>query len=225
MTGYFGPEVAPQAGGMFGDKGLTFGTGKGAKGAGGGQGTGIGVNAYLWRGALDTLSFMPLASADPFGGTIITDWYTPPGTEGSDSRPPPTSWPRTALRRAARVDLPPDLARRPVDRCPGQPHHHRRHRKQDPRPSPQTPRRPGRESVGDALGVSPSPNPSRKGRGKVRSTSLSTSPPLAGGVRGGVPSPPKFTAGAPALRSAAHPPSCRPTLRRHGARPPCGPRG
>ena len=81
-TGYFGPEVAPQAGGIFGDKGLTFGTGKGAKGAGGGQGTGIGVNAYLWRGALDTLSFMPLASADPFGGTIITDWYTPPGTEG-----------------------------------------------------------------------------------------------------------------------------------------------
>src|SRR4051812_49578412 len=39
----------------------------------------IGVNAYLWRATLDTLSFMPLASADPFGGTIITDWYTPAG--------------------------------------------------------------------------------------------------------------------------------------------------
>ncbi|MEK7801229.1 MAG: DUF3576 domain-containing protein, partial [Pseudomonadota bacterium] len=38
--------------------------------------TGITVNAYLWRAALDTVSFMPLASADPFGGTIITDWYT-----------------------------------------------------------------------------------------------------------------------------------------------------
>jgi hypothetical protein len=38
----------------------------------------LGVNAYLWRGALDTLSFMPLASADPFGGVIITDWYSPP---------------------------------------------------------------------------------------------------------------------------------------------------
>jgi Domain of unknown function (DUF3576) len=38
----------------------------------------IAVNAYLWRGALDTLSFMPLASADPFGGIIITDWYSPP---------------------------------------------------------------------------------------------------------------------------------------------------
>jgi hypothetical protein len=37
---------------------------------------GIGVNAFLWRGSLDTLSFMPLASADPFGGVIITDWYS-----------------------------------------------------------------------------------------------------------------------------------------------------
>ncbi len=42
-------------------------------------GTGLSVNAYLWRATLDTLSFMPLASADPFGGTIITDWYSPPG--------------------------------------------------------------------------------------------------------------------------------------------------
>lgn len=36
--------------------------------------TGIGVNSYLWRAALDTVSFMPLVSADPFGGLIITDW-------------------------------------------------------------------------------------------------------------------------------------------------------
>ncbi len=40
--------------------------------------TGVGVNEYLWRASLDTLSFMPLASADPFGGTIITDWYSAP---------------------------------------------------------------------------------------------------------------------------------------------------
>jgi len=39
---------------------------------------GIGVNAYLWRASLDTLSFMPLASADPWGGIIITDWYVNP---------------------------------------------------------------------------------------------------------------------------------------------------
>lgn len=38
----------------------------------------IGVNAYLWRASLDTLSFMPLASADPYGGVVITDWYTNP---------------------------------------------------------------------------------------------------------------------------------------------------
>ena len=42
----------------------------------------LAVNAFLWRGALDTLSFMPLASADPFGGVIITDWYVPPATSG-----------------------------------------------------------------------------------------------------------------------------------------------
>jgi hypothetical protein len=42
--------------------------------------TGIGVNSYLWRASLDAISFMPLASADPFGGVIITDWYAPPET-------------------------------------------------------------------------------------------------------------------------------------------------
>lgn len=40
-----------------------------------GDGAGIGVNAYLWRASLDTISFMPLRDADPFGGTIFTDWY------------------------------------------------------------------------------------------------------------------------------------------------------
>ena len=43
-----------------------------------GGGGGIGVNNLLWRASLDTVSFMPLVSADPFGGVIITDWYTPP---------------------------------------------------------------------------------------------------------------------------------------------------
>ncbi|MCE2565739.1 DUF3576 domain-containing protein [Komagataeibacter sp. FNDCF1] len=40
-----------------------------------------GVNAFLWRGALDTLSFMPFASADAVAGVILTDWYTPPATK------------------------------------------------------------------------------------------------------------------------------------------------
>ncbi len=43
--------------------------------------TGIGVNSFLWRASLDTVSFMPLSSADPFGGTILTDWYTPDATK------------------------------------------------------------------------------------------------------------------------------------------------
>lgn len=38
----------------------------------------IGVNSYLWRASLDTVSFMPLISVDPFGGVIITDWYSNP---------------------------------------------------------------------------------------------------------------------------------------------------
>ncbi|GBQ83740.1 hypothetical protein HK22_11735 [Gluconobacter sp. DsW_056] len=40
-----------------------------------------GVNAYLWRGAIDTLSFMPLASADAVGGVILTDWYQPSASQ------------------------------------------------------------------------------------------------------------------------------------------------
>lgn len=39
---------------------------------------GLGVNSHLWRATLDTIAFMPIASADPFGGVIITDWYSPP---------------------------------------------------------------------------------------------------------------------------------------------------
>ena len=38
----------------------------------------LGVNSYLWRATLDTLNFMPLASADPVGGVIISDWYAAP---------------------------------------------------------------------------------------------------------------------------------------------------
>lgn len=38
----------------------------------------IGVNAYLWRATLETLSFMPLSETDAKGGVIVTDWYTNP---------------------------------------------------------------------------------------------------------------------------------------------------
>jgi len=38
----------------------------------------LGVNSFLWRATLDTLNFMPLSSADPVGGVIISDWYAAP---------------------------------------------------------------------------------------------------------------------------------------------------
>jgi hypothetical protein len=40
--------------------------------------TTIGVNSYLWRASLDTLSFMPLVQTDSSGGVIVTDWYVNP---------------------------------------------------------------------------------------------------------------------------------------------------
>lgn len=66
---------------VFGPGGVNFLGGNEDEGAATtGTGGGIGVNSFLWRASLDTLAFMPLASADPFGGVIITDWYSPPET-------------------------------------------------------------------------------------------------------------------------------------------------
>ena len=78
-AGAQGPSGPGQNQHALGDNGIVFGTSKTNHDSDAGGGSGLGVNAYLWRGALDTLGFMPLASADPFGGVIITDWYTPPG--------------------------------------------------------------------------------------------------------------------------------------------------
>lgn len=44
----------------------------------------MGVNSFLWRASLETLQFMPIQSADPFGGVIVTDWYASP--EAPDER-------------------------------------------------------------------------------------------------------------------------------------------
>jgi hypothetical protein len=67
-------------GSILGDAGPLISIGRGQGGED--QSGALGVNAYLWRGALETLSFMPLVSADPFGGVIITDWFQPPGAGG-----------------------------------------------------------------------------------------------------------------------------------------------
>ncbi len=42
--------------------------------------TTIGINAYLWRAALDTVSFMPILQTDSNGGVIVTDWYVNPNS-------------------------------------------------------------------------------------------------------------------------------------------------
>ena len=85
-----GPERAPDSvvdsnskpePGLFGGSELTlFGKSRDKPEDGAASGGGIAVNSYLWRASLDTISFMPLSSADPFGGVIITDWFTPPET-------------------------------------------------------------------------------------------------------------------------------------------------
>jgi len=77
--GTYDPAPAGERSTVFGDGGVSI-LGGGKKKDEGGSGGGIGVNSYLWRATLDTIAFMPLASADPFGGVVITDWYTPPQT-------------------------------------------------------------------------------------------------------------------------------------------------
>lgn len=76
FTGIGGPGD-PTTSRLGGDEGFVLGGSSKKDDSSGGGGAGIGVNAFLWRGALDTLSFLPLTSADPFGGVIITDWYSP----------------------------------------------------------------------------------------------------------------------------------------------------
>ena len=65
-------------GGIFGKEGFSFETGLGNSGNNQQQTTtvGIPINPFLWRASLEVVDFMPLASADPFGGIIITDWYS-----------------------------------------------------------------------------------------------------------------------------------------------------
>ena len=79
--------------------------------------TTIGVNSYLWRATLDTLSFMPLLQTDSNGGVVVTDWYINPST--------PTERMKVTVsildqdlraRRGARRGAAPGAAGRPVGR-------------------------------------------------------------------------------------------------------------
>jgi hypothetical protein len=70
----YGTTNPPQTS-IFGEGGL-FGRSPSSEQGGGG----IGVNNFLWRASLDSISFMPISSADPFGGVIVTDWHALPET-------------------------------------------------------------------------------------------------------------------------------------------------
>ena len=72
-------RIRAQHGTIHGNEGIiAFGTNDDDETNGNVYG-GIGVNAYLWRASLETIDFMPLVQADPFGGVIITDWHSPAG--------------------------------------------------------------------------------------------------------------------------------------------------
>lgn len=74
----------------------------------------IGVNAYLWRAALETVSFAPLLQADSAGGVIVTDWYANPSNP--DERVKMTI---TILDQALRADALRVSAIRQVAQGPG----------------------------------------------------------------------------------------------------------
>jgi hypothetical protein len=80
MRGVAAGVVAFGLMGVAGCSHVPFTGGQGPKQVAGPDGSpaAIGVNGYLWRATLDTLAFMPLASADPYGGVVITDWYINP---------------------------------------------------------------------------------------------------------------------------------------------------
>ena len=72
-------------GGLFGNEGIdVFGIVNNRKQGGDVSASGVGmpINPYLWQASLETISFMPLSSTDPFAGTIITDWYTSETSQG-----------------------------------------------------------------------------------------------------------------------------------------------
>ena len=71
QTVYPGDEQKPS---IFGPDGLVFEIGEEKSAPD--PTPQIGVNSLLWRASLDTLSFMPLSSADSSGGVILTDWYS-----------------------------------------------------------------------------------------------------------------------------------------------------
>ncbi|MGF1553105.1 MAG: DUF3576 domain-containing protein [Paracoccaceae bacterium] len=75
--GVFGTDGVRVGSGADNPLGRLLGSGEAAE-----DGGSLPVNRFLWRGALDTLSFLPLASTDPFTGVIATDWGATPEAPG-----------------------------------------------------------------------------------------------------------------------------------------------
>lgn len=75
-----GARNIPESSVFGGDGGVSL-FGNAERDTGPVDGGGIGVNSFLWRASLDTIAFMPLdGTPDPFGGVIITDWWSPAGS-------------------------------------------------------------------------------------------------------------------------------------------------
>lgn len=71
------PTDMPKGPGLLsGESGNILDAFKSKTGEAGAVGGNIGVNIYLWRAALESISFMPITQADSNGGVIVTDWYT-----------------------------------------------------------------------------------------------------------------------------------------------------
>ncbi len=93
------------------------------------------VNAYLWRASLDTINFIPLVSADPFGGVIITDWYTPSETPNERMKVQVTILDRELRADGVRVSVFKQQTSpqgRQLGRRPGRSAHQHRHRERHP---------------------------------------------------------------------------------------------
>ena len=108
--------------------------------------TTIGVNAYLWRAAIDTLSFAPLIQADSNGGVIVTDWYSNPSSPGERVKLTVSILDQDLRADAlARRRIAPGLSGRHLGRCSGRrgdgAETGRHHPDPGPRPAPHRRRR------------------------------------------------------------------------------------
>jgi hypothetical protein len=107
--------------------------------------TTIGVNAYLWRASLETLSFMPLVQTDSNGGVIVTDWYANPNAAGERMKVTVTILDQDLRADALRVAASRQVSQNGqwVDAGAGRDRAEagRHHPHQGPRPAPQRDRR------------------------------------------------------------------------------------